>query len=73
MTLTPAVKVPVAPSKLVITTFWLPAGAVIETEMFATNVVAFRVPYELTVIPVPLNDNVEVPAASKLLPVIVTV
>jgi hypothetical protein len=39
--------------------------------MFATRVVALRVPYEFTVTPAPLKDNILVPPASKFVPVTV--
>jgi hypothetical protein len=62
-------RVPVCASAFVTTTSRAVSAAVIEMEMLAVMVVLFWTEYELTVIPVPLNDNVPV---EKFVPLTVT-
>jgi hypothetical protein len=72
VTVNAAASVPVCVSEFVTVTSLAVNAATALIVIFAVRVVALRVPYELTVIPVPLNDNVEVPAESNAVPVTVT-
>ena len=72
VTVNAADNVAVCASALVTTTFLAVSAAALVIVMFAVMVVALRVPYELTVTPVPLNERVDVPPESNAVPVTVT-